>query len=35
VKGQLLDDIRQSANKGLVFGSKRFVEGGGDLTEKS
>jgi putative transposase len=25
-EGQLLGDIRQAANKGLVLGSKRFVE---------
>ena len=34
VEGQLLDDIRQAANKGLVLGSKRFVEEVEALTGK-
>jgi len=35
VEGRLLDDIRQAANKGLVLGSKGFVEEIETLTGKS
>ncbi|WP_338143915.1 transposase [Bowmanella dokdonensis] len=34
VEGKLLDDIRKAANKGLVLGSKRFVEEVEALTGK-